>query len=263
MERDSLLTKNFLIVTVATFAYFMAVGVMIPALPHFVERPVGGGSAAVGLAVGMFSVAAVMTRPFIGGIGDRRGRRGVVVVGALVVARAGAPFAPFSPPLPLLVAVRGVPLVVAGAVALFALSSHSLTLLVVLRAVQGIGEAGFYVGAATLITDIAPPHRRGEAVSYFSVALYLGLALGPSLSEAVLDDTHYGRGPGLVCVFALLVSGLSRAAPEIKVRGQEPRPPTRIVLPAALVPGAVLGLGILAYAAFAAFVPLYVDDIGA
>lgn len=237
-DRDRLLTPTFLIVTAATFAYFMAVGVMIPALPHFIEGPVGGGSVAVGLGVGMFSVAAVITRPFVGGIGDRRGRRLLMLVG---------------------------PVVVAAAVSLFVFAQHSLALLVGLRAVQGIGEAGFYVGAATLITDLAPPHRRGEAVSYFSVALYLGLAVGPSLSEAVLQHTHYTRVWVLACLFALAASGLSLAVREVRVlpSSDEPTSSTRVVHPAALIPGSVLGLGILAYAAFSAFVPLYAPKIGA
>src|SRR4051812_30616365 len=191
-DDQRLITPMFALVTTATFAYFMAVGVMIPALPHYIEGPLHGGSAAVGLAVGMFSVAAVLTRPFIGGVGDRRGRRLLMLVG---------------------------PVIVAGALALFPLA-NSLGILLVLRGVQGIGEAGFYVGAATLITDIAPPHRRGEAVSYFSVALYLGLAVGPSLSEAVLQHTHYVRVWLLVGFFAVIASGLSLAVP----RGAAPPP---------------------------------------
>src|SRR4051812_15162900 len=236
-DDQRLITPMFALVTTATFAYFMAVGVMIPALPHYIEGPLHGGSAAVGLAVGMFSVAAVLTRPFIGGVGDRRGRRPLVLVGAGVVA---------------------------GALALFPLA-NSLGILLVLRGVQGIGEAGFYVGAATLITDIAPPHRRGEAVSYFSVALYLGLAVGPSLSEAVLQHTHYVRVWMMASLFALCASALSLAVREAPLRDDagDPTRQRRLIHPAALVPGAVLGMGILAYAAYTAFVPLYAPEVGA
>src|SRR5947199_4178635 len=229
---DRLITPMFVLVTVATFAYFMAVGVMIPALPHYVEGPLAGGGGAVGLTVGMFSVAAVLTRPFIGSVGDRRDRRMLMLVG---------------------------PLIVAAAVVLFPLAD-SLGVLLLLRGVQGIGEAGFYVGAATLITDLAPAHRRGEAVSYFSVALYLGLALGPGLSDAVRQDTHYTRVWLLVVFFAVLASVLSLAVRETPIRFDGDPPARRILHPAALVPGGVLGLGILAYAAFTAFVPLYAGE---
>src|SRR5919112_914537 len=59
--------------------------------------------------------------------------------------------------------------------------------LVLLRVLTGVGEAAVFVGAATAVQDLAPPSRRGEAASYFSVAVYGGLALGPALGEAVLD----------------------------------------------------------------------------
>ena len=43
-----------------------------------------------------------------------------------------------------------------------------------------------FVGAATLVADLAPPERRAEAASYFSVAVFGGLGIGPIIGEAVL-----------------------------------------------------------------------------
>jgi len=230
-----LVTPVFAIVTLATLFYFMAVGVMIPALPRYIKGPLDGGNAAVGLAVGAFALAAVMTRPFVGRFGDRHGRRILMLTG---------------------------PIIVAGAVALFPLAS-SLPALVVLRLVQGIGEAGFAVVAATIINDLAPPERRGGAVSYFSVALYLGLALGPSLSEAVLAGHHYGRVWSTAALFAVgatVVSLFVREPP--RPRSESGETSGGLVHRAAVLPGTVLALGLLGYAAFAAFVPLYALDIG-
>ena len=42
-----------------------------------------------------------------------------------------------------------------------------------------------------MATDLAPEERRGEAVSYWSVALWGGLAFGPVLGEALLGDSNY------------------------------------------------------------------------
>ena len=63
--------------------------------------------------------------------------------------------------------------------------------LVLLRLLTGAGEAMVLVGAATMITDLAPEHRRGEALSLFSLGLWGGLALGPILGELVLGDTRF------------------------------------------------------------------------
>jgi MFS family permease len=231
LRAPRLITTRFLVVTGATFAYFMAVGMLVPSVPRYVKGPLGGGAVAIGLTVGAFSLASILARPVIGFVGDRRGRRILMVVG---------------------------PLLVAGAVTLYPLA-HGVALLMVLRVVQGAGEGSFFVGAASAIADLAPDDRRGEAVSYFSVALYLGLALGPSLAEAVLDGAHYGRVWILVSAFALLASVLSLGVGE--TRSQEHRQgqpaPTRLFHRAALLPGSVLGLGMIGFAGFSAFVPLY------
>jgi hypothetical protein len=56
--RPSLLTRTFLTVAAAELAYFTADGVLLPALPRYVEGPLGGGNVAVGIVIGAFSVTA-------------------------------------------------------------------------------------------------------------------------------------------------------------------------------------------------------------
>ena len=229
-------TGPFAVITVATLSYFLAVGLLVPVIPRYVKGPLGGGSIAIGAAVGAFSVASVLVRPFIGGLGDRKGRRQLIVTG---------------------------PVLVAGAVALYPAAHHSLALLMTLRLVQGAGEACFYVGAASAVTDLAPPERRAEAVSYFSVALYLGLAIGPALGEGVLHHTHFGRVWVLTVFFALVATAVGVLYRE-PVRTAHAASPARghLVHPAGLRPGMVLGFGMLGYAGFAAFVPLYASQLG-
>jgi len=57
---------------------------------------------------------------------------------------------------------------------------------------MGLGEACFFVGGTTMATDLAPESRRGEAVSYWSVAVWTGLGFGPVLGEALLGGSDYG-----------------------------------------------------------------------
>jgi MFS family permease len=143
----------------------------------------------------------------------------------------------------------------------------SVAVLVAARLLGGVGEAGFFVGAGTMITDLAPEDRRGEAISYWSVAVYGGLAFGPSLGELVLDTDHYGRVWTVCAAFALTAAVLGlftretadRSAPLTDpVTGR--RPP--LLHRSALAPGAVLFLGLVALAGFTEFVPLYVGEIG-
>ena len=62
-----------------------------------------------------------------------------------------------------------------------------------LRGVMGIGEAAVFVGAATLVADLSPRDRRAEGASYFSVAVFGGIGIGPIVGEALLGDDNFAR----------------------------------------------------------------------
>ena len=109
------MTPLFLLVMGATFAYFVSVGALIPTLPRFVKGPLGGGEVAVGAVIGSFAISAVIIRPLLGTVGDRRGRSVLIVLGGAIVALT---------------------------VAAYSLAS-SLIPLIALRVLSGVGEAAF------------------------------------------------------------------------------------------------------------------------
>jgi len=234
---ERLVTPRFVLVVTVGLAYFTALGMLLPVVPLFVKHRLGGSDVAVGIAVGAFAVGAVTLRPFVGRIGDRLGRRMLIVSGSLVVAFAGVLY-----------------VVVSGLVPLIAV-----------RLLGGIGEAAFFVGAASMITDLAPEHRRGEAISYWSVAVYGGLAFGPFLGTLVLDGDHYDRVWIVAASLSLIAGLLGLCTTETIHTGAPtdlgaPRPP--LFSRSALGPGAVLFLGLVGLAGFSEFVPLYVGQIG-
>ncbi len=236
-ERDErLVTRPFAFVTLATLVFFIYVGTMVPVLPRYVEHELGGGEAAIGLTLASFSIAAIAARPLIGAVGERRGRRTLMVGGALL----------------------------AGVCGLFLAAATSLPGVLVLRAGAGVGEAAIFVGAATLIADMSPSHRRAEAASYFSVAVFGGIGIGPIVGELLLGDDRFATTFIAASLFSFLAAATSLLAPN-RVRGVAVIPAdakVRRFHPAALAPGAVLALGVGAFATFSAFVPTHTDDLG-
>jgi predicted MFS family arabinose efflux permease len=140
-------------------------------------------------------------------------------------------------------------------------AANSLPTLIGARIITGVGEAAFFVGAATMITDLAPVERRGEAISYWSVAVYSGFAFGPALGEAVQREWGYetlwyvAAGLGFA---GAIIGSFTR---EVE-REKTAEPPGHLLNRKALGPGSVLFAGLIATAAFSAFVPLYADDVG-
>ncbi|TML71888.1 MAG: MFS transporter [Actinobacteria bacterium] len=236
MDRpERLLTPPFVFTIVAELGVFLTIGMLLPVLPVYAKDELGAGSIGIGIAVAAVSPTALLFQPLVGQLGDRRGRRLLVVSG---------------------------PLVVAGTVASYTLAS-SLWALVGLRLLGGLGEALLYVGAATIVTDLAPADRRGEAMSLYSLGLWGGLALGPVLGEAVLGDARYDAVWLTAAAFSLAAAFVAMTIPETRpAAGTRPAHRPRLLHPAAIRPGLVLVTTIFGFAGFNTFVALYARQLG-
>jgi MFS family permease len=219
-----------------TFFHFLAMGIFLSGLPLFVSRELQGSKAAVGIAVGAFSITAVFSRPFVGRRMDAVGR------------------AWFLRGAPVLIAVSAVGL----------LFAHSLWAVVALRLLQGLAGSSFYTAAATVATDLAPLDRRAASISRFSLFLYAGFAAGPALGEALIEARGYAWAWWAAVASSAIAFVISLSVPETKPH----RPPRdepairRFVHPAAIGPGLVLLTVAVGYTAISSFMPLYARSIG-
>lgn len=227
-----LFTGPFIALAIADLAYFTSAGVLILATPLFARGPLGADPVGIGIAVGAFSITALVFRPWSGRESDRRGRRPLLIAGATLAAAA----------------------------ILGHLFVTDLLVLVVLRLVLGVAEALFFVAGFAMLADLAPPGREGEALSFNSLALYLGIAFGPLLGE-----TLFGVG-GFPLVW-IGAAGLAGLAALLSLRLPMTRPPSDVqsgpmvfIHRGVLRPSAGLFTGVAAVAGFLAFVAIYGRD---
>ena len=226
-----LFTGPFIALAIADLAYFTSAGVLILATPLFARGPLGADPVGVGIAVGAFSVTALVFRPWSGRESDRRGRRPLLIAGATLAAAA----------------------------ILAHLVVTDLLVLIVLRLVLGVAEALFFVAGFALLADLAPRGREGEALSFNSLALYLGIAFGPLLGEILLG---IGDFP-LVWIGAAALAGLAALLSlRLPMTGQSDVQPGPMVFihRGVLWPSAGLFSGVAAMAGFLAFVAIYGRD---
>lgn len=220
-------------------AFMVSFGATLPVLPRYVSDGLGQSDIAVGVVMGATAVSAIVLRPAIGRAGDARGRRVLIVGGALVTALGMAAQIPAA----------------------------SVPALIVARLIVGAGQGALFVGAATLVNDLAPADRRGEAASVFSVAIYVGLGFGPFLGEWLLGRASYDAVWIAVVCGLLLAAAIGLAAPPgLPVVDDVPAAPRtgldRLLHPAAVGPGIVLLLGVVGFIGFNTFVPLHGEEIG-
>lgn len=231
-EPQRLFTPAFIGLSLAELAYFTAAGVLIPLTPLFAAGTLGADEVGVGITVGAFSATALLLRPVAGRAADLRGRRPLLIWGALLCSAA-----------------------IAGH-----LLATDLWILIGLRLVLGVAEAFFFVAGFTMIADLAPPGRAGEALSYNSLALYFGIAFGPVVGEWLHGAGGYSLAWIGGAALALIAGLIPIAMRETADRSADPGP-MRILHGPSVLPSVGLFTGVAGMAGFLAFVALYVRDL--
>jgi EmrB/QacA subfamily drug resistance transporter len=127
------------------------------ALPRIVGSL--GGVSHLSWVVTAYILAATITTPFYGKLGDMYGRKKFFVA-AIVIFLAGSALAGLS---------------------------TSMAQLILFRTIQGLGAGGLIVGAMATIGEIVPPRERGRYISYFMVVMMLATIGGPLVGGWITD----------------------------------------------------------------------------
>ncbi len=225
----------FLAPATALFFFFFAFGMVLPVLPIYITDSLGGSDLAVGIVVGITAVSAVAIRPWIPAGIQRWGA-------ARLIAACG----------------------ILGAISfIFSGLIGSTAGLSGLRLIAGVSQAVIMVAALIIVSSSVSDTQQGQVVSYLSVAPYMGIGLGPVVSQPILENygaTWAFAAAGVVSLVATAaISPSAIRRPERDMHA--PRTKPEIYLPA-LVPGVVLMLGILGPVALSTFMPLYIGDLG-
>lgn len=125
---------------------------LLPTLPLYLED-VGASKQQIGIVMGGFAIGLLAFRPMLGRLADQRGRKILLVIGAIV-----ATIAPFG-----------------------YLAFKSMAMLMAVRIFHGISIAAYTTGYSALVADLAPVESRGEIIGYMSLTAPIGLAVGPAL----------------------------------------------------------------------------------
>jgi predicted MFS family arabinose efflux permease len=235
IQREPLFTRRFIALTLADLAYFTAAGVAILALPLYVTGPVGSDAAGAGLAFGAFAVTALVLRPIAGRLTDTLGRRPLLFAGALLCA---------------------VCMIATG-------HASSLEVIVAIRLLFGVAEAAFFVASFAALADLAPPTRIGEALSYNSLGLYVGITGGPLLAEILIRTGGYAAAwygaAALAVVAAVVVLAIGETRPSASAA--EPAP-AKLIHWKALPPALGFFASVIAMGGFLALAALFADSVG-
>jgi MFS family permease len=167
----------FLLLCLIGFAAFFSSYLRIPVMPLFAAT-LGAGPAQVGTINGAFMLTAGLLSIPAGLMADRTGRKLPIIAGVVATAASS-----------LLVTQCHQPGQMAAAYILF-----------------GAGLAAFAPGMLSLVADVMPSDRLGQAYGWYTTAVYVAMTLGPA------SGGYLAKALGLRQVFAVSGSLLTVVA---------------------------------------------------
>lgn len=153
---------------------------IIPELPDYLTAL--GGADYKGLIISLFTLTAMLSRPFSGKLADTIGRVPVMIFGAVVCLVCSLFY-------PIIATLSG---------------------FFMLRFVHGFSTGFTPTGTTAYLVDIIPFHKRGEAMGLLGTAGSVGMAAGPAVGGAVanqfgLDAMFYCSSfVGLIAIIILV-----------------------------------------------------------
>lgn len=181
---------RFIFILITQFLVFMNHIMILSTFPFYMES-LGGSEAVAGLAATLFSLVAVLCRPFVGWMLDNGKRKAVLLVG-----------------------LCGMALMPVGYLCVSVVSLAFLC-----RMLHGGSLALSNTSTSTIATDIIPRDRFAEGMGFFGTAIALATSCAPALGLLLMEKMGFRFlflfATGVILVALVLVLLLS--VPKVEV----------------------------------------------
>lgn len=186
-SKERTYTLQFWLLCASSFLFFASFNIIIPELPEYLTKL--GGEEYKGLIISLFTLTALISRPFSGKFTDSIGRIPVMILGASVCFLLGFIY-------PMVTTVVG---------------------FFVLRLVHGFSTGFKPTGTVAYVADIVPLSRRGEAMGVAGVFGTFGMATGLGIGSLIkihfsIDALFY-TSSALAILSILVLIGMKETLP--------------------------------------------------
>lgn len=180
--KEPLWTKSFIMLMVGNLFVFMSFQMLIPTLPPYIKS-LGATGFEIGLVTALFSIGAVLSRPFIGYLLEFKARKPLVLVGAVAL---------------LLITI------------IYPMS-QVVVIFLCFRFIHGLAWGWSTTVNGTAAVDVIPKSRLGEGMGYYGLSITLGMIIAPSLGIFLYQVTTFSNLiylSGVLGVIALVLLGI-------------------------------------------------------
>jgi predicted MFS family arabinose efflux permease len=181
VHKEKLWTKDFISITGISFFVFLAFYVALSVLPLYMVGTLHAGTDKVGLTITLFLLAAIIIRPFAGKWVSNGSEKKILVYSSIGFFIA----------------------------TLFYPMATNIWALLILRVLHGITFGIITTAKGTICAEIIPTSRRGEGLSYFSMAMSLAMVFGPYIGLKFADINSYNTAFILCMAISAVNIGLA------------------------------------------------------
>lgn len=238
IPEGSIWNKTFFLIMLVSFLMFLSMYMLLPTLPLYAQS-IGGNETVAGTIVAVFTLSAVLVRPWFGNLLDRKGRKLILIIGVGIFLMSALAYN---------VAI-------------------SIITLLALRVVQGIGWGASTTATATIASDVIPAVRRAEGMGYYGVAATIAMSLGPALGLYLVEYRSYSvlfTGSAILAALGLAGSFFINYEKPHKNQAEAKAPLVKGVIleKTAIPPALVLFFITLTYGGIISFLPSYANYRG-
>jgi MFS family permease len=180
-DKPRLWTRSFCTLCISNFLMSTAFYFLLPTLPVYFTDVMQAGGLQTGILLAMYTLSALIIRPFVGFTLDFFGRK-TLYLGSFIL------FA-------IMFGLYGF--------------ATGLSLMLALRFIHGLTWGGVTTSGSTIIVDLIAPERRGEGLGIFGMGMTAAMAIGPAIGLYILSA--YGYKTMFIASTALCMTGLITA----------------------------------------------------
>ncbi|MGW6384910.1 MFS transporter [Peribacillus butanolivorans] len=162
MKNQRIFNKSFLFLFISNFLVFIGFEMLLPILPAYLLS-MNASSIQVGLVTSLFTIGAVLIRPFVGYylIDNQRKSLAISASAALMIITMLYPFL------------------------------NIIWLFLLLRLFHGAAWGVSTTANSTIVVDLIPKTRLGEGMGYFSISTTVGAIIAPSIGILIYDSFSF------------------------------------------------------------------------
>ncbi|MDA8492319.1 MFS transporter [Kluyvera georgiana] len=236
--KEKLWTKDFWAITIISFIIFFVFYVLLTLLPIYIADNLHATADKAGLLVTCFLAAAIVVRPFAGQWVGKYSNKTILVLSSLafLVVTALYPFC------------------------------HSIEVLLFIRVLHGITFGIITTVKGTISARLIPASRRGEGISFFSLAMGLAMVVGPWIGLNMARHSAFSQAFWMctaVATIGIVLSLMVRVPPVIRhADGSQPKLGFSAMFDKAAMPFAMVTFFMtFSYAGVSAFLALYAREL--